>query len=46
MGVMIASVHPVRVHGAEILNLKPDKRLGKIGLVAKLDGELVYKEID
>lgn len=38
---MVASVHPIGVHGAEILDLEFDEGFGQIGRVAQIVGEFV-----
>jgi hypothetical protein len=43
--VMIAAVHPVRVHGAEILDLELDQAGGERLCVAQGVGEGVYGKV-
>jgi hypothetical protein len=42
MRVMVARIHPIRVHGAQILDLQLDERFGELGGVAELDSEFVW----
>lgn len=42
---MVARIHPIRIHGAQILNLKLDERLGELGAVAELLRELIGLEL-
>jgi hypothetical protein len=42
MRVVIASIHPISVHGAQILDLQLYQRFGKVGGVAKLHSERIY----
>lgn len=42
---MVAGVQPIRVHGAQILDLELDKGFGKLGLEAEGDGEGVSFEL-
>ena len=41
MREMVAGVHPVCVHGAEVLDLQLDQGAGKVFGVAELDGEFI-----
>lgn len=42
---MVARIHPIRIHGAQILDLQLDERLGELGAVAELLRELVGLEL-
>ena len=42
MREVVARVHPVSVHGAEVLNLQLDKGAGKIFGVAELHSKVVW----
>lgn len=41
MREMITRIHPISVHGAQILDLQLDQGLGQVGAVAKFDGEVI-----
>lgn len=41
MREVVTRVHPVRVHGAEVLDLQLDKGAGKVFGVAELHGKFV-----
>lgn len=42
MREVVACVHPISVHGAEVLDLQLDKGAGKIFGVAELYGKLIW----
>lgn len=42
---VVGGVHPVGVHGAQVLDLELDERLGQLGAVAQLLRELVGLEL-
>ena len=42
MREMVARVHPVSVHGAEVLDLQLDKGAGKIFGVAEFYGKFIW----
>ena len=44
MREMIAGVHPVSVHGAEVLDLQLNEGASKIFGVAKLYGKIVWQQ--
>lgn len=46
MGKVITSIHPVGVHGAEILDLQLDKRSGELCGIAQLDSEVIYWSVE
>lgn len=46
MREMVACIHPVGVHAAEIVNLQFDEGLGEFGWVAQFDGEFICKGVD
>lgn len=43
---MIARVHPVSVHGAEILDVQLDERCGQLSAHTQVVGELVSLELE
>lgn len=45
MRVMITGIHPISVHGTQILDLKFDQGFSKIRRVTKTLGEVVYKTL-
>lgn len=45
VGEVIARVHPVSVHGAEILNVQLDERCGQLSAHTQVVGELVSLEL-
>lgn len=42
VGVVVASVHPVRVHGAQVLDLQLEQGLGELLGIAEVLGEFIY----
>lgn len=42
MREVVARVHPVSVHGAEVLNLQLDEGAGKVFGVTKFHGKFVW----
>lgn len=45
VGEVIARVHPVSVHGAEVLNVQLDERCGQLSAHTQVVGELVSLEL-
>lgn len=43
MREVVTRVHPVSVHGAEVLDLQLDKGAGKVFGVAELHGKFVWE---
>jgi len=43
---VVARIHPVGLHGAQVLNLELDERAGQLGLVAEVVGEGVGLELE
>ena len=39
---VVAGVHPVGVHGAQVLNLQFNEGAGELGGVSEFDGEFIY----
>ncbi len=46
MAIVVAGVHPVRVHCRQILDLQLDQTLGEVFRKAKIHGELVSLELE
>ena len=44
MREVIARVHPISVHGAEVLDLQLDEGAGKVFGVTELDGKIVWQQ--
>ena len=44
MREVIARVHPISVHGAEVLDLQLDKGASEIFGVTELDGKIVWQQ--
>lgn len=46
VGEVIARVHPVSVHGAEVLHVQLDKRCGQLGTHTQAVGESISLELE
>ena len=44
MREVIARVHPISVHGAEVLDLQLDEGAGKVFGVTELDGKIIWQQ--
>jgi hypothetical protein len=42
---VVARVHPVGIHCAQVLDLEFDEGLGEFSLIAEFDGKGVYSEV-